>query len=153
MTHLIAHSFRIVPWSSSCLLVKLLVWWAWGPKFAHGSFYYDFRDLVLSASKFGYDLWRQSEIKLDSYSTEFNGTDAAGIFSLILTTPKLKLRSSLKYCWCCDSRAVILSRQTIIDGITLKCNVWKKILASPYHWYKLNAHVFNMGYTILWHLT
>ena len=40
-------------------------------------------------NKFDYDLWRQSEIKLNSYWTEFNGTDAAGIFALILTTPKL----------------------------------------------------------------
>ena len=93
------HSFWIVPWNGSCLLVKLLARWARGPKFAPGSFHYDFRDLVLSTSKFLYDIWRQSEIKLNSYSTEFNGNDAAGIFALILITPKLKLRSSLKYCW------------------------------------------------------
>ena len=96
---LMTHSFWIVPWNGSCLLVKLLAWWARGPKFAPGSFHYDFRDLVLSTSKFFYDIWRQSEIKLNSYSTEFNGNDAAGIFALILITPKIKLRSSLKYCW------------------------------------------------------
>ena len=60
-----------------------------GPSFIPGPFHYDFRNLVLSASKFVYDPWCQSEIKLNSYSTEFNGTDAAGIFALILTTPKL----------------------------------------------------------------